>query len=106
MDDNTFSFEILRHYGVISKDNAGWTLELNMMSWNGEQLKYDLRWWDEDHERMSRGVTLTKAEAQRLLTVMLEETGLLGLPNIVEKAINFERKWGKYEEDDDDLEEI
>jgi hypothetical protein len=61
-----FSFEIVEHIGVISKSQTGWLKELNRVSWNGTQPKYDIREWDTKHEHMSRGITLFPDEAKTL----------------------------------------
>ncbi|GAA0351870.1 YdbC family protein [Bacillus horti] len=55
-------FEIEQTLGVLSESGKGWTKELNLISWNGREAKYDLRDWDADHEKMGKGVTLTKEE--------------------------------------------
>lgn len=67
--EQEFSFEIVEHIGVISKTITGWNKELNIVSWNGRK-KYDLRDWDENHERMSRGITLTADEMRQLVTLL------------------------------------
>jgi len=66
------TFEITKHIGVISVYPTGWRKELNMVSWNGGNEKVDLRDWDPDHERMSRGVTLHKDEAKRMQELLKE----------------------------------
>ncbi|HDS03261.1 MAG TPA: hypothetical protein ENN72_06070 [Firmicutes bacterium] len=58
--------EIVKEIGVLSESNKGWTKELNLVSWNGREPKYDLREWDPDHAKMSKGITLTKEEAMKL----------------------------------------
>ena len=40
--------------------------ELNIISWNGKEAKYDLREWSPDHEKMGKGVTLTNDELKSL----------------------------------------
>ena len=52
-----------------TKDN-GWNKELNIVSWNGGQPKYDIRDWDLDHEHMSRGVTLHEKEMRQIFDLM------------------------------------
>ena len=37
-------------------------MELNLVSWGGRPAKYDLRSWSPDHEKMGKGLTLTKEE--------------------------------------------
>ena len=44
----------------------GWTKELNLISWNGRDPKYDIREWAPDHEKMGKGVTLSKDEMAAL----------------------------------------
>jgi hypothetical protein len=61
-----FDFEITQKIGVVSTSPKGWTLELNMVSWNGRAAKYDLREWDPAHETMSKGVTMTPEQLRVL----------------------------------------
>ena len=55
-------FEIQETIGIISQSNKGWKKELNLISWNDKAPKYDLREWSPDHEKMGKGVTLSKEE--------------------------------------------
>ena len=55
-------YEIVKNIGVLSKPGSGWTKELNLISWNDREPKYDLRDWSPDHEKMGKGVTLSKEE--------------------------------------------
>lgn len=52
--------------GVLSTSKAGWTMELNFVSWGGRPAKYDIRSWDPDHNKMGKGVTFTRAELSEL----------------------------------------
>lgn len=61
------TFEITKELGVISETSKGWTRELNMVSWNDRDPKYDIRDWSPDHTRMSKGVSLTEEEMQKLV---------------------------------------
>ncbi|MBR5015346.1 MAG: hypothetical protein IK036_03225 [Clostridia bacterium] len=61
-----FKYEVLEEYGVFSENNKGWTREVNLMSWNNGTPKYDIRDWAPDHEKMGKGITLTKEEFQAL----------------------------------------
>lgn len=45
-------FEIEKEIGKISESSKGWTKELNLISWNGKEAKYDLRDWAPEHEKM------------------------------------------------------
>lgn len=59
-------FEIKQNVGTISESSKGWTKELNLVSWNDKEAKYDLRDWDPAHEKMGKGVTLTADELKKL----------------------------------------
>lgn len=41
-------FEIVKKVGVISKSASGWAKELNLISWNDRDPKYDIRDWSAD----------------------------------------------------------
>ena len=38
----------------------------NLISWNGREPKYDIRDWSPEHEKMGKGVTLSKDELEAL----------------------------------------
>jgi hypothetical protein len=59
-------FDIVETVGVLSESAKGWTKELNLVSWNGRDPKYDLREWDPTHEKMGKGITLTREEVLKL----------------------------------------
>jgi hypothetical protein len=55
-------FEIIKKIGVLSKSASGWEKQLNLISWNDREPKYDIREWSPDGEKMGKGVTLSKEE--------------------------------------------
>ena len=55
-------YEIVKKVGVLSKSTSGWAKELNLISWNDRDPKYDLRDWSADGTKMGKGVTLSKEE--------------------------------------------
>ncbi len=55
-------FEIIKKIGVLSKADSGWAKELNLISWNERESKYDIREWAPDGQKMGKGVTLSKEE--------------------------------------------
>lgn len=59
-------FEIKETLGVVSESSKGWKKELNLISWNDKEPKFDLREWDPSHEKMGKGVTLSREELQKL----------------------------------------
>lgn len=70
-----FKFEIVEHLGTLSEDNKGWTKELNKVSYNGREAKYDLRSWDPEHKMMSKGITLSDEEIE-ILSKILKDKGI------------------------------
>lgn len=59
-------FEITEEIGVLSESSKGWTKELNLVSWNEREPKYDLREWAPEHASMGKGITLTLDEIKTL----------------------------------------
>ena len=65
-----FSFEIVRHVGVLSTSPRGWTREVNIVSWNTKPARLDIRDWAPDHDKMSRGVALNGHETEQLKVLL------------------------------------
>lgn len=59
-------YDIEKEIGIISESAKGWKKELNFISWNGKEAKYDLRDWSTEHEKMGKGITLTNEELKAL----------------------------------------
>lgn len=59
-------YEIKETIGILSESVKGWTKELNLVSWNDRDPKYDLREWNPTHEKMGKGVTLSVDELKVL----------------------------------------
>jgi len=60
-------FDIVEKIGVLSENAKGWKKELNIISWNGAAPKYDIRDWAPEHEKMGKGVALTREEIDKLV---------------------------------------
>lgn len=65
-----FKFEIKHHIGTLSENNRGWNKELNLISWNGREPKYDIRDWSTEHEKMGKGITLSNEEVESLYLLL------------------------------------
>ena len=74
MPATEIKYEIVEQIAVLSENSKGWTNELNLISWNDKEPKYDIRDWSPDR-KMRKGVTLTEEEA-RLLLKALQSKGL------------------------------
>lgn len=68
-------YEIVEELGVLSENEKGWRKELNLVSWNEREAKFDIRDWNSTHDRMSKGITLTKEETRALFELLKEEFG-------------------------------
>ena len=73
--NDDFRFEILKHIGVVGKNEKGWFKEINIVSWRGGKPKLDIRDWEPGHERMSRGVTMRKSEVLKTMQILMEHYG-------------------------------
>lgn len=65
-------FKIIKHIGILSQSSKGWTKELNLISWNDREPKYDIREWDEAHEKMGKGITLSNEEIKKIIEMLNE----------------------------------
>lgn len=63
-------YEIVKEIGILSENAKGWRKELNLVSWNDQAPKYDIRDWAPDHEKMGKGVTLSKEEVCKLKEIL------------------------------------
>ena len=66
------TFEITKHFGLISTDKSGWKKEVNLVSWNSRSPKIDIRDWSPGHEKMGKGITLTTEEAAKLAELLAQ----------------------------------
>lgn len=91
-------YELLERIGVLSRKENGWTREVNIVSWNDNPGKVDIREWDPDHKRMTRGVTLFEDEAEKLTKVLARRYGLSYAANVQESMPEPERTQEEPEE--------
>ena len=61
-----FNYEIVKNFGTISENNNGWVKDVNLVSWNEREPVYDIRVWQEGHEKLGKGITLTDVELKNL----------------------------------------
>lgn len=65
-----FKYEITQELGVLSESKSGWTRELNLISWNGAEPKFDIRDWAPGHEKMGKGISLSADEIEKLKSIL------------------------------------
>ena len=64
------TFEILDHVGSLSTSSSGWQREVNIVAWNGKQARLDIRDWNPEHNKMSRGIGLNGIEVENLTAIL------------------------------------
>ena len=67
-----FKYEITERIAVLSTNNKGWERQLNMISWNDREPKYDIRDWSPDGSKMSKGISMTRDELVILKDILNE----------------------------------
>ena len=73
-------YEIVQHLATLAEGSKGWSKELNLVSWNDRDPKFDLREWAPDHTKMGKGITLTYDEMQKRCDAFLELSENEALP--------------------------
>ena len=59
-------YEIVKEIAVLSASDSGYTKEINLISWNGREPKYDIRSFSPNREKCGKGITLNADEAAAL----------------------------------------
>ena len=63
-------YEIVKEITVLSASDSGYTKEINLISWNGREPKYDISSFSPNREKCGKGITLTADEAVALLKAL------------------------------------
>lgn len=72
MAKNTeFKYEITKHIATLSESN-GYTVEVNMISYNDKEPKLDIRKWDRNKDVMLKGISLSADEVKALVEALKE----------------------------------
>ena len=79
-EETSLKYEIINEIGVLSTDRK-WRLELNRISWNEQEPKYDIRRWAPNHEKMGKGITLSDDELLKLADLLAAEKEFLSSEN-------------------------
>ena len=66
-------YEIVKEIAVLSASDSGYTKEINLISWNGREPKYDIRSFSPNREKCGKGITLNADEAAALLEALQKE---------------------------------
>ena len=66
-------YEIVKEIAVLPTGDSGYTKEINLISWNGKEPKYDIRSFSPNREKCGKGITLNADEAAALLKALQKE---------------------------------
>ena len=55
-------YEVVQRIAVLSQRPRGWERQLNLISWNDGEPKYDIRDWSPDGSKMGKGISMTKED--------------------------------------------
>lgn len=66
-------YEIVKEIAVLSTGDSGYTKEINLISWNGKEPKYDIRSFSPNREKCGKGITLNADETAALLKALQKE---------------------------------
>jgi len=66
-------YEIVKEIAVLSASDSGYTKEINLISWNGKEPKYDIRSFSPNRGKCGKGITLNADEAAALLKALQKE---------------------------------
>ena len=58
-----------------ASETSVYHIELNVVSWFGKEPKLDIRGWTDDHEKMTKGISLTEDEFIKIAHAGLERLG-------------------------------
>lgn len=71
-------YNIVEYGAKISRTSEkGWTTEVNKVSWNGRDAKWEIRPWNEEHTRCGKGYVFQSEEEMSLLGEFFTELGLI-----------------------------
>ena len=82
MEIGLYTYEIMDHLCTLSEREDGWVKEMNIISWNGSEPKYDIRSWSPDHAHMTRGITLTAEEMEQILQELHGDDAVTLMENV------------------------
>ncbi len=72
-------YDIIQKIAVLSQRPRGWERQLNLISWNEGEPKYDIRDWSPDGSRMGKGISLS-AEEMGILKGILADMEEITVP--------------------------
>lgn len=63
-----FKYELKKHVATLSEDDKGYSVQVNVISYNGRTPKMDIRTWKDG--RMLKGICLNADETSALIEAL------------------------------------
>ena len=67
-----FSYEIVKELGTIN-EYGKYAVRVNIISFNGNAAKLDIRKWNTEENKMMKGIALSDDEAKELKKILEQE---------------------------------
>lgn len=80
--ESQITYRVEKEVGVLSEDKRGWRKELNMVSWNEDKPRHEIRCWAPDHSRMGKGLAFTCEELAALANILIRMDELKPMINM------------------------
>jgi len=68
------TYDIVKHIGTVPSSGA-WEVQLNSISWNHRKPNFDLRKWNTETDKMSKGITLSEDELRGVYEILKDYFG-------------------------------
>ena len=68
--ESGITYNVEKREGIISTMSNGWKKELNKVSWNDGEAKFEIRSWSKDLLRMGKGISFTEEELVTLANIL------------------------------------
>ena len=65
------TYDVVEHIGTVPT-NSAWEVQINSISWNHAPAKYDIRKWNSETDKMSKGISLTEDELRGVYEILKE----------------------------------
>lgn len=69
------NYKVIEDFGLLGK-RGNYDLRLRLVSWNGNEAKYDIRPWKDDPDRgeiCGKGITLSGEELEALKDILVSD---------------------------------
>jgi len=78
---NEINFKIIDHLGTFSLKGRKWEKKLSKIKWGKGSVRYDIRKWGGNYEKIGKGITLDIKELRELYRIIGDELTFLDEKN-------------------------